>query len=78
MIHLYINIPKFENDIRALLMAFFPGQKITVSREKTDIYMDICFKEQTPKNIYGRSVVCELGQDGSVSRAGKQRLCPGR
>lgn len=77
MIHLYINIPKFENDIRALLMAFFPGQKITVSREKTDIYMDICFKEQTPENIYGRSVVCELGQDGSVSRAGETKTVPG-
>lgn len=76
MIHLYINIPKFENDIRALLMAFFPGQKITISREKTDIYMDICFKAQTPDNMYGQYVVCEFGQDGSVCQSKETATVP--
>ena len=61
MIRLNINISKFENDVRALLMAFFPGEKISVApTESTDYFLNVCFENVTDEKPFGTEIFCEF------------------
>lgn len=72
MIRLNINISKFENDVRALLMAFFPGEKISVAdTESTDYFLDICFENVTGEKPFGTEIFCEFFEKGNLMAAGK-------
>lgn len=43
MIGLFMNQSSYENDIRALMMAFFPGEKIVLNGEDTDYQVRVIF-----------------------------------
>lgn len=79
MIRLNINIPKFENDVRALLMAFFPGQKIAAAGDSAwDYMLEISFEGQTESNMFGTEIYCvfkEAQKQESVS--GQTKSVPG-
>lgn len=70
MIRLNINIPKFENDARALLMAFFPGEKISVAdTESTDYFLDIHFENVSEKKPFGTEIHCEFFENEKLLAA---------
>ena len=72
MIQLKINIPKFENDVRALLMAFFPGEKISVADVKTtDYFLNICFEQVTEEAPFGTEIFCEFFENGTLVTSGR-------
>lgn len=80
MIRLDINIPKFENDVRALLMAFFPGEKITTAESgQWDYLLEINFDGCTEHNMYGTEIVCIfIEQQKQEKLSGRTKSVPGK
>ncbi len=62
MISLRINNKQYENDVRALLMAFFYGEKILVEAENRSRQLSVCFEE-------GKVTACFEGEDGTCVRS---------
>ena len=52
MISLSINNKQYENDVRALLMAFFYGEKILLSAEGCQRQLSVCFEEKNVTAVY--------------------------
>lgn len=72
MIRLNINISKFENDVRALLMAFFPGEKISVApTESTDYFLNVCFENVTDEKPFGTEIFCEFFENEKAAASGR-------
>ena len=58
MIGLFMNQSSYENDIRALIMAFFPGEKIVLNGEEADHTVRVIFSRDNVK--------IDLEQDGKL------------
>lgn len=52
MISLSINNKQYENDVRALLMAFFYGEKILLSAEGCQRQLSVCFDENKVSAVF--------------------------
>ncbi len=78
MIGLHINQSSYENDIRALMMAFFPGEKIVLNGEAAPYLVRVVFSPDRVKVTLedGTFVLSELegACDFSDYRAGKNGL----
>ena len=78
MIGLHMNQSSYENDIRALIMAFFPGEKIVLDGEAQPYLTRVIFSPDAVKVTLedGQSVLAESegACDFSDYRAGKNDL----
>ena len=52
MISLSINNKQYENDVRALLMAFFYGEKILLSAEGCQRQLSVCFEAKKASALF--------------------------
>jgi oxygen-independent coproporphyrinogen-3 oxidase len=78
MISLHMNRPDYENDIRALLMAFFYGEKIALDADEWTQHLDVFYTEnKVNANLTdreGRMCAGEIVCDFSDYKASRNQL----